>query len=73
MAQKINSTFDNCTWKDYLASQQSRLVPLPDIEHVSSRVIRILAGNPGEVNIYATLFFLLQFGHDNLNFSQHSY
>ena len=57
MAQKINSTFDNCTWKDYLASQQSRLVPLPDIEHVSSRVIRILAGNPGEVNIYATLFF----------------
>lgn len=50
MSQKINDTFDECFWGEYLESQGSRLPQLPDVERITPRVVRVLAGNPGGVS-----------------------
>ena len=36
-------------WRDYLDAQNARLPVIPDVDHVSDRVIRIQGGNPGDV------------------------
>lgn len=51
MSQKINDTFDECFWGEYLESQGSRLPSLPDTERITPRVVRVLAGNPGGVSL----------------------
>ena len=49
MAKKIDKTFNSGVWNDYLADQTALLPPIPDVEHISPRVIPNLGGNPGEI------------------------
>ncbi|GJC89240.1 lactamase-like protein nscB [Colletotrichum liriopes] len=41
------ATLNECIWGDYLEAQQGRLGPLPEIEHLNPRVVRIMGGNSG--------------------------
>lgn len=47
--RQINKTLDICAFDDYLATQQSRLPKLLDVEQISPRVIRVLGQNAGKV------------------------
>jgi hypothetical protein len=46
-----SSTLNVDAFRDYLETQLKRLPPLPDVEQISQRVIRVLGQNPGEVRI----------------------
>ena len=47
--RQINKALNVCAFDDYLATQQSQLPKLVDVEKLSQRVIRVLGQNPGKV------------------------
>lgn len=67
------NNFDEGVFQDYLSGQEALLPKLLDVEKVSTRVVRILGNNPGQVchpehhicsfwkGIWSTLFFTRQF------------
>ncbi|ODM19152.1 hypothetical protein SI65_05769 [Aspergillus cristatus] len=66
MSRKINDTFDACFWEEYLESQGSRLPPLPDVERITPRVVRVLAGNPGGFQLQGTNTYLVGSGREKI-------
>ena len=55
-----------CIWKDYLSFQEAQLPQLVDVEDVTNRVIRIMGGNPGEMQLQGTNTYLLGTGKSRI-------
>ncbi|KAL4861821.1 beta-lactamase-like protein [Aspergillus spectabilis] len=60
MATKI--TFAESFWQAYLAGQEAQLPALADVEEISDRVVRILAGNPSVMQLQVTNTYLVETG-----------
>ena len=53
-------------FSDYLAAQRGRIPPLPQVGDVTDRVVRILGGNPGEMQLQGTNTYLLGIGKSRI-------
>ncbi|KHN97629.1 metallo-beta-lactamase superfamily protein [Metarhizium album ARSEF 1941] len=64
MATRI--PFDESVWQEYLAGQESQLPPLRDVQHVTDRVVRIMGGNPGMMQLQGTNTYLVGTGRSRI-------
>lgn len=53
-------------WGDYLSAQGKKLPDLADVEDVTNRVIRIMGGNPGAMQLQGTNTYLLGIGKSRI-------
>ena len=53
-------------WGDYLSAQGKKLPDLADVEDVTNRVIRIMGGNPGAMQLQGTNTYLLGTGKSRI-------
>ncbi|OHE95044.1 metallo-beta-lactamase superfamily protein [Colletotrichum orchidophilum] len=60
------ATLNECVWGDYLSAQHGRLDPLPDVSHLTKRVVRIMGGNAGLMRLQGTNTYLVGTGRRRL-------
>jgi hydrolase len=66
MATLANVKIDREFWKDYLCAQGRQLPLLEDVEDLTNRVVRVMGGNPGEMQLQGTNTFLLGTGKERI-------
>lgn len=57
---------NQCVWEDYLSAQGASLPPLADVEDVTHRVIRVMGGNSGEMQLQGTNTYLVGTGRERI-------
>jgi len=58
--------FDKGIWADYLSGQESKLPHLSDVSAVSDRVVRVLGGNPGYMQLQGTNTYIVGTGRERI-------
>lgn len=58
--------FNENFWKEYLSGQGSTLPRLEDVCKVTDRVVRILGGNPGSMQLQGTNTYLVGTGRSRI-------
>lgn len=64
MATRI--PFDESFWQEYLEGQEAQLPQLRDVEDVTDRVVRIMGGNPGIMQLQGTNTYLVGNGKSRI-------
>ncbi|KAG8412067.1 hypothetical protein J3459_016008 [Metarhizium acridum] len=64
MATRI--PFDESFWQEYLEGQEAQLPQLCDVEDVTDRVVRIMGGNPGIMQLQGTNTYLVGNGKSRI-------
>ncbi|KAK4111486.1 metallo-beta-lactamase superfamily protein [Canariomyces notabilis] len=66
MAKNIIPFNNGGVWNEWLAAQEAQLPELEDMAAVSSRVVRILGGNPGQMQLQGTNTYLIGTGKSRI-------
>ncbi|KAL6702819.1 hypothetical protein ACN47E_000905 [Coniothyrium glycines] len=64
--RQINKALNICAFEDYLNGQTASLQPIPDVEQVTERVLRVRGQNPGKFTFQGTNTFVVGTGSSRI-------